>query len=93
MDCKTLDDFKNYLQTCSTEELLTLSKDCDFAHTNNYFKENSMCDTIFWNIYNDANITKAIRIVACPMILYRMCEFVAYEVMHRIANNTLKVGD
>jgi hypothetical protein len=81
------------VQNCSTEELLTLSKDCDFAYTNNYFKEDSICNTIFWNIYNDANIIKVIRMVACPMILHKMCELVAYEVMHRIANNTLKVSD
>ena len=93
MNCKTLEDFKVYVQNCSIEKLLILSKDCDFAHINNYFKTDSICNTIYGNICDNEEISKAFAWVACKAILATMCDTVAYEVLHRIVNNTLKVGD
>lgn len=90
MNCKTMEDFKTYVQNCSTEELLTLSKDCDFVYTNNYFKEDSVTNAIYGNICDNTEITKAFRTVAYKMISDKMWETVACEVLHRIANNTLK---
>ena len=89
MNCKTLEDFKVYAQNCSIEELLTLSKDCDFAHINNYFKADSICDAIYGNICDNEELPKAFAIVACNAILATMCDTVAYEVLHRIANKEL----
>lgn len=93
MNSKTIEDFKVYIQNCSIDELLTLSKDCDFAHINNYFKEDSVTYTIYCDICDNTEITKTFRTVACKAILATMCDTVAYEVLHRIANNTLKVDD
>ena len=93
MNCKTIKDFETYVQNCSIEELLILSKDCDFAHINNYFKADSICDTIYSDICNNEEIPKAFAMVACKAILATMCDTVAYEVLHRIANNALKVDD
>lgn len=93
MNFKTLGDFADYVQICSTETLLTLIKDCYYAHTNKHFKIGSICDGIYNNLCSNMEVVKAFKIIACPVLLHDMCNIVADEILHRVANDSLKVSD
>lgn len=78
-----MNDFISLVESMSSPDLVKLCAECDYAIAHGEFSIRSFCRSYIITHTQTTNYSDTIKILD-------MCQIVAFETMHRVANGTFK---